>query len=199
MIIIGELINASRKAIKAAIEAQDAAAIQKVAKEKGLKLVLRQRKESGAKAVVDRMQAYGFFDSGYVENINFYGAGRNRGDYRKDLALAGIWTNRWGGFVFINMDPHCGTLEAHLGDLTRHFARWPLEDRYKEAHVAKVMDCNWKVAVEAFQEVYHFRFIHDRGGFTNLEGRGATMGLLEGGNSRMVVPFSKQMIELLGQ
>ena len=33
MIIIGELINASRKAIKAAIEAQDAAAIQKVAKD----------------------------------------------------------------------------------------------------------------------------------------------------------------------
>jgi cobalamin-dependent methionine synthase I len=33
MIIIGELINASRKAIKAAIEAQDAAAIQQVAKE----------------------------------------------------------------------------------------------------------------------------------------------------------------------
>jgi cobalamin-dependent methionine synthase I len=31
MIIIGELINASRKAIKAAIEAQDAAAIQQVA------------------------------------------------------------------------------------------------------------------------------------------------------------------------
>ena len=31
MIIIGELINASRKAIKAAIEAQDAAAIQRVA------------------------------------------------------------------------------------------------------------------------------------------------------------------------
>ena len=31
MIIIGELINASRKAIKAAIEAQDAEAIQKVA------------------------------------------------------------------------------------------------------------------------------------------------------------------------
>ncbi len=33
MIIIGELINASRKAIKAAIEAQDAATIQKVARD----------------------------------------------------------------------------------------------------------------------------------------------------------------------
>jgi 5-methyltetrahydrofolate--homocysteine methyltransferase len=32
MIVIGELINASRKAIKAAIEARDAEAIQKVAK-----------------------------------------------------------------------------------------------------------------------------------------------------------------------
>ena len=33
MIIIGELINASRKAIKTAIEAQDSAAIQKVAQD----------------------------------------------------------------------------------------------------------------------------------------------------------------------
>ena len=33
MIIIGELINASRKAIKAAIEAQDAETIQKVARD----------------------------------------------------------------------------------------------------------------------------------------------------------------------
>jgi len=33
MIVIGELINASRKAVKAAIEAQDAAAIQKVARD----------------------------------------------------------------------------------------------------------------------------------------------------------------------
>ncbi|MGA6927450.1 MAG: methyltetrahydrofolate cobalamin methyltransferase, partial [Desulfosarcina sp.] len=33
MIIIGELINASRKAVKAAIEAQDADAIQKIARD----------------------------------------------------------------------------------------------------------------------------------------------------------------------
>ena len=33
MLIVGELINASRKAIKAAIEAQDEAAIQKIAKD----------------------------------------------------------------------------------------------------------------------------------------------------------------------
>jgi hypothetical protein len=47
-----------------------------------------------------------------------------------------------------------------LGDLSRHFERWPLEDRYKEAHVAKVMDCNWKVAQEAFMEAYHVVATH---------------------------------------
>jgi phenylpropionate dioxygenase-like ring-hydroxylating dioxygenase large terminal subunit len=56
------------------------------------------------------------------------------------------------------------------------------------------MDCNWKVAVEAFQEVYHFRFIHDRGGFSVLDSRGATMGLFTHGNSRMVVPHSKEVV-----
>jgi phenylpropionate dioxygenase-like ring-hydroxylating dioxygenase large terminal subunit len=66
----------------------------------------------------------------------------------------------WGGFVFVNMDPGCGPLADHLGDLSRHFERWPLEDRYKEAHVAKVMRCNWKVAQEAFMEAYHVVATH---------------------------------------
>ena len=66
----------------------------------------------------------------------------------------------WGGFVFINMDPECESLESFLGELPSHFTRWPLEDRYKEAHVAKVLDCNWKVAQEAFMEAYHVVATH---------------------------------------
>jgi phenylpropionate dioxygenase-like ring-hydroxylating dioxygenase large terminal subunit len=66
----------------------------------------------------------------------------------------------WGGFVFINLDPDCAPFEDHIGDLSRHFARWPLEQRYKEAHVAKVLDCNWKVAQEAFMEAYHVVATH---------------------------------------
>ncbi|MDX2380202.1 MAG: aromatic ring-hydroxylating dioxygenase subunit alpha, partial [Acidimicrobiia bacterium] len=77
-----------------------------------------------------------------------------------DWALSEVAVGTWGGFVFINMDPDCEPLEAHLGDLTRHFDRWPLEDRFKEAHVAKVMDCNWKVAQEAFMEAFHVVATH---------------------------------------
>ena len=45
-----------------------------------------------------------------------------------EWALPEVKVGTWGGFVFINMDPDCDTLESHLGDLSRHFDRWPLED-----------------------------------------------------------------------
>jgi phenylpropionate dioxygenase-like ring-hydroxylating dioxygenase large terminal subunit len=69
----------------------------------------------------------------------------------------GDWTlpvkvDTWGGFVFVNFDLDAAPLADHLGDLSTHFERWPLEKRYKQAHVAKVLRCNWKLAQEAFME-----------------------------------------------
>ena len=55
----------------------------------------------------------------------------------------------------------------------------------------EVVPCNWKVTAEAFLEVYHFRHIHQREGESHLDNRGATMGLLPNGSSRMITPFSK--------
>jgi phenylpropionate dioxygenase-like ring-hydroxylating dioxygenase large terminal subunit len=66
----------------------------------------------------------------------------------------------WGGFVFLNPDPEAEPFEDFLGDLPEHFEPWPLENRYKEAHVAKVLPCNWKVAQEAFMEGYHVVATH---------------------------------------
>ncbi len=77
-----------------------------------------------------------------------------------EWSLPEVKVGFWGGFVFINMDPECEPLESFLGDLPAHFARWPLEDRYKEAHVAKVLNCNWKVAQEAFMEAFHVVATH---------------------------------------
>ncbi len=74
---------------------------------------------------------------------------------RERYALPQVQVGVWGGFVFINMDPDCEPLESYLGDLPRHFTRWPLEKRFKEAHVAKIMPCNWKANQEAFMEAYH--------------------------------------------
>jgi phenylpropionate dioxygenase-like ring-hydroxylating dioxygenase large terminal subunit len=66
----------------------------------------------------------------------------------------------WGGFVFVNFDPDCEPLASYLEILPEHFEAFRLEDRYKAAHVAKIMPCNWKLAMEAFIESYHVPMAH---------------------------------------
>ncbi len=77
-----------------------------------------------------------------------------------DLKLPEARIATWGGFVFLNMDPDAPPLDEYLEVLPAHFERWRLEDCYKAAHVAKVIRCNWKVAMEAFMESYHVIATH---------------------------------------
>jgi nitrite reductase/ring-hydroxylating ferredoxin subunit len=78
-------------------------------------------------------------------------------------ALAPVRVGIWGGFVFINMDPDCPPLRDYLGVLPDHFGIWALEKRRIGAHVAKVIECNWKVGLEAFLEGYHVANVHPQG------------------------------------
>lgn len=66
----------------------------------------------------------------------------------------------WGGFVFINPDTEAGPLAEFLGDINRHYERYPLQDRYIAGHVRKIVDANWKVVQEAFLEAYHVYGTH---------------------------------------
>ena len=66
----------------------------------------------------------------------------------------------WAGFVFVNFDHDCEPLESYLEILPEHFAGFGLENRWKAAHVSKIMPCNWKLALEAFIEAYHVRTAH---------------------------------------
>ncbi len=78
----------------------------------------------------------------------------------EEWCLPELKVGTWGGFVFVNMDPYAEPLESFLGDLTWHFERWPLDQRYKQAHVARVLPCNWKALQEAFMESYHVVTTH---------------------------------------
>ncbi len=66
----------------------------------------------------------------------------------------------WAGFVFINPDPNAEPLADFLGEVVDQFAVWELDKRYKQAHVAKVIQANWKIAQEAFCEAYHVNGTH---------------------------------------
>ncbi len=77
-----------------------------------------------------------------------------------DFDLTPVLADTWGGWVFVNMDTRAAPLSEFLGDLPDHFAVWSPEDRYIEAHVGKVMKCNWKLCQEAFMEAFHVITTH---------------------------------------
>ena len=75
--------------------------------------------------------------------------------------LPEVKVERWGGFVFINMDPDAGPLADHLGVLPEHLKDgWDLANRYTVLHVQKELETNWKAAQEAFLEAYHVYATH---------------------------------------
>lgn len=81
---------------------------------------------------------------------------------RGELGLQQVKVGVWGGFVFINPDPDCEPLADFLGTLPRHFegANHDMAKRWKQVHVAAVIDANWKVVQEAFIEPWHVTTTH---------------------------------------
>lgn len=76
------------------------------------------------------------------------------------FCLPEVRVGTWDGFVFINMDLDAEPIETFIGDLAEHFKRWPFANRWKAAHVAKIMPANWKVTAEAFLESFHVVATH---------------------------------------
>lgn len=113
---------------------------------------------------------------------------------KEDRGLPQISCDTWGGWVWVNVNPDAMPLLEFLGPIPNEMEHFNCENLRLVDTDHRVLECNWKVAVEAFQEVYHFRFIHDRGGYTVLNTKGASMGLFKHGNSRMVVPHSKEVV-----
>ena len=76
------------------------------------------------------------------------------------FGLKTVRTACWGGFVFVNFDPDACSLQEYLEGLPEMFRRWPLEARYISAYVSKELECNWKIAQEAFIESFHTTDTH---------------------------------------
>jgi phenylpropionate dioxygenase-like ring-hydroxylating dioxygenase large terminal subunit len=77
-----------------------------------------------------------------------------------EFALPETAVGIWAGFVFINPDPNAAPLAEFMGELPAHFERWNLGERYVQAHIAKEIRANWKIAQEAFCEAFHVNATH---------------------------------------
>lgn len=71
-----------------------------------------------------------------------------------------VRAERWGGFIFINMDPNAAPLLDYIHPLEEHFGNWDLSQRHVYMHVQKELPSNWKAAAEAFMEGYHIMETH---------------------------------------
>nr|WP_047168510.1 SRPBCC family protein [Sphingomonas sp. Y57] len=77
------------------------------------------------------------------------------------LGLREIACDTWEGFVFINFaDPPEQSLLDYLGDFGRLFGGYPYAESTTVFRYSTVLECNWKVAHQAFSEGYHVPTIH---------------------------------------
>ena len=76
--------------------------------------------------------------------------------------LAEVQADTWGGFVFVNLDLNAIPLREYLDPLPDHIDSSIFADRYVAMHVQKELDCNWKIASEAFLEAYHVMETHSQ-------------------------------------
>ena len=104
----------------------------------------------------------------------------------------------WDGWVFVNQDHDAVPLLQFLGPIPEQLAELQGASLQEVTRRSAVVNCNWKVMAEGFLEVYHFRHIHSRNGESALDNRGATMGLLPNGCSRMITPFASRASSALG-
>ncbi|WP_245418574.1 aromatic ring-hydroxylating dioxygenase subunit alpha [Mesorhizobium sp. WSM3864] len=80
----------------------------------------------------------------------------------------------WRGFVFINLavEPD-GSAEASFDSASRDLSNWPLETLVPGHRLTKVMNCNWKIFWENFNECLHCPGVHkDLSRLVPIYGRG---------------------------
>jgi phenylpropionate dioxygenase-like ring-hydroxylating dioxygenase large terminal subunit len=117
---------------------------------------------------------------------------------KRERCLRAVRCEVWDGWIFVNQNADALPLLEWLGPIPGQLAELQGESLRTVARRSAVVPCNWKVTAEAFLEVYHFRHIHQRNGDSHLDNRGAAMGLLPNGHSRMVTPLSKSSWGPLG-
>ena len=67
---------------------------------------------------------------------------------------------RWGGFVFVNLDADAEPLLDFLDPLPTLLAPYRFEDMRLRGYLTTILPANWKVVVDAFNEAYHVQGTH---------------------------------------
>lgn len=104
------------------------------------------------------------------------------------LGLVEVRCEQFGNWIFVNEDADAEPLLDHIAPLVRRLEHLPLHD-IRHIHSASYeVDCQVKVLLDAFFEVYHLKSIHPKTVDRFLDHRGAAIALWHKGHSMMVTP-----------
>ncbi len=78
----------------------------------------------------------------------------------EEVCLNSVKVGRWGGFVFINMDPNSESLEEFLGPLPELLAPFRMDQLRFRSYRTVIVPANWKSVIDAFNEGYHVQGTH---------------------------------------
>jgi len=78
----------------------------------------------------------------------------------ENTALVPVQVDSWGGWVWINMDPDCEPLRDYLEPIATLLDPYEFEKMRYRWRQWLVFPCNWKTALEAFNESHHAAISH---------------------------------------
>ena len=80
---------------------------------------------------------------------------------KADNGLAPVAVDVWEGFIFAHLDPQPAQgLTEYLGEAAARLSGFPYGEMTAVYAYRTVLDCNWKIAQDAFSEAYHVTTIH---------------------------------------
>lgn len=78
----------------------------------------------------------------------------------ENTKLVPVQVDSWGGWLWINMDPDCEPLRDYLEPVATLLDPFELEKMRYRWRQWLVFPCNWKTALEAFNESHHAAITH---------------------------------------
>ena len=106
---------------------------------------------------------------GHLQGVPFM---KNVKDYDfQNCRLKTLRTAVWAGFIFISFNPDVEALEDYVKDFDNAFGLLKMEECRLADKLVADLDCNWKLVVENFMDIYHVQTIHTDtfGGAIKLE------------------------------
>lgn len=82
---------------------------------------------------------------------------------RKEYGLSQVSCEVWQGFVFVNMQRNPEqSLSEFMRPVFADIEGYPFDKLTCGFQWTSVVNCNWKLALDAFQEAYHVAYIHGK-------------------------------------